>query len=62
MVSNGGTGANGLESIHPINIWGAPDTMHPEMLKNKHFGGHNEGNGLGLGAGVGAETWQPPVE
>lgn len=34
MGSNGGTGENGLESIHPVNIWGTPDTMRPEMLKN----------------------------
>lgn len=59
MGSNGGTGENGLESIHPVNIWGTPDTMRPEMLKNKHSGGHNEGNRWGLGAGVRAATRQP---
>lgn len=34
--------------------------MHPKLLKNKHFCGHQEGNGLRdrieRGAGVGAET------
>ena len=62
MVSSGGTGANGLESIHPVNIWGAPDIMPPKMLKNKHFSGHNEGDGWGLGAGVGAATRRAPVD